>query len=409
MRILLFPSAYLPALGGVEELTRHLALELTRSGDEVEVWTGRMPASDLASVEQMDGITVRRFLVELPALDAGALLRFPPLAFRTLRAMRSVIAQWRPELIHVQCFGPNGAYALALAELTRLPLVVTLQGETLMDNDDVYDHSVVLRTALRAGIARASAVTGCSKFTLDDVERRFGLAPARGKVVFNGVGGSDSDSGGAGDSAAEPRPEGGATSLLGISPSRRYVLAVGRVVEKKGFDLLVEAFSRVAASHADTDLVIGGEGPALASLRELARSRGLEDRVAFPGRLARDDVGRAMSGAALFVMPSRLEPFGIVALEGWRAGTPVVATSRGGAGEFVREGEDGLLVDPFDTEAFAKALDALLSDADLARRLGAAGRARVPEFSWPVIAGQYRSIYEEVLSSSATRGRSSGT
>jgi len=404
VRVLLFPSAYLPALGGVEELTRHLALELTRSGDEVEVWTGRMPSSELLAVEQLDGLTVRRFLVELPALDAGALLRFPPIAYRTLAEMRRVVSRWRPDLVHVQCFGPNGAYALALAEMTRTPLVVTLQGETLMDNDDIYDHSVVLRTALRAALARAAAVTGCSQFTLDDAVRRFGLAPGRGQVIFNGVGELSSavvD----GDRSADSF----AASVLGISPGRRYVFAVGRVVEKKGFDLLLDAFVRVAAAHPDTDVVVGGEGPALPALRSRALSLGLSDRVAFPGRLARDDVGRAMAGAAVFVMPSRLEPFGIVALEGWRAGVPVVATARGGASEFVRDGEDGLLVDPFDPVAFAKALDTLLGNGDLARRMGAAGRLRVAEFSWPSIASRYRRVYEEVARSSGGRGASSGT
>ena len=69
-----------------------------------------------------------------------------------------------------------------------------------------------------------------------------------------------------------------------------------------------------------------------------------------------------MAGARVFVMPSRLEPFGIVVLEGWRAGTAVVATNRGGPPEFVRDGEDGLLVDPFDTAAVAEVLGRLLSD-----------------------------------------------
>jgi len=95
-----------------------------------------------------------------------------------------------------------------------------------------------------------------------------------------------------------------------------------------------------------------------------------------------------MAGAAVLVMPSRLEPFGIVALEGWRAGTAVVATRRGGAPEFVRDGEDGLLVDPFDTAAVARVLGRLLSDETLRRsirrRPGTGGGVRLARRRRPV-------------------------
>ena len=385
-RVALVPSAYLPALGGVEELTRHLALELVRSGDVVEVWTGRSPASPLPASEVMDAITVRRFLFELPALDAGSLVRFPQYGIRTLSEMRRAVAEFRPDVLHVQCFGPNGVYALGLSLLTRTPLVVTLQGETVMDNDDIFDRSVVLRTGLRVAIRRARAVTGCSQFTLDDAERHFGLGRGRGRVVFNGV----DMTAGSSHETAEPR------SMLAVGNGRRYVFAVGRVVAKKGFDLLVQAFAQLAPELEDVDLVIGGAGPEQDALRTLVASLDLGDRVKFPGRLAREDVAVAMSGAAVFVMPSRVEPFGIVALEAWRAGAPLVASSRGGAPEYVHDGVDGLLADPFDTHELATALRRLLADRELAVRIGAAGRERAGRFSWPAITEQYRAIYDTV-------------
>jgi glycosyltransferase involved in cell wall biosynthesis len=95
-------------------------------------------------------------------------------------------------------------------------------------------------------------------------------------------------------------------------------------------------------------------------------------------------------------MPSRLEPFGIVVLEAWRAGAPVIATSRGGPPEFVRDGIDGFLADPFDSEALAARIDELLSDGGLRSSMAAAGSARVAEFAWPVLADRYRAIYQQV-------------
>ena len=85
-------------------------------------------------------------------------------------------------------------------------------------------------------------------------------------------------------------------------------------------------------------------------------------------------------------MPSRLEPFGIVILEAWHAGVPVVATSRGGPPELVHDGDDGVLVDPFDTQAFARVLEGLLLDPGNRDRVGQAGRLHVQAFDWAVIA-----------------------
>jgi glycosyltransferase involved in cell wall biosynthesis len=115
-----------------------------------------------------------------------------------------------------------------------------------------------------------------------------------------------------------------------------------------------------------------------------------------------------MAGAELFVMPSRLEPFGIVILEGWRAGVAVMATNRGGPPEFVHDGVDGVLVDPFDTPSFAAALEQLLTDDVHRRSVAAAGAARVTTFAWPAIAERYRAVYTSVLPVEATTGGSDG-
>jgi glycosyltransferase involved in cell wall biosynthesis len=210
-------------------------------------------------------------------------------------------------------------------------------------------------------------------------------------VIFNGV-----------DLAASPPISGPDLTTL---TNERFVLALGRVVENKGFDLLVNAFASIAGQHSTVDLVVGGDGAALSSLRKLAASLGVSDRVQFPGRLSRLQVAAVMAQAEVVVMPSRVEPFGMVALEAWRAGRPIVATSKGGPAEFLRDGQDGVLVDPFDVKALAGAIDGLLSDAPRCRALGAAGRRRVDEFAWPLVAARYRSLYAEVLGRRNGRAR----
>ncbi|MBV8461766.1 MAG: glycosyltransferase family 4 protein, partial [Acidimicrobiales bacterium] len=172
-----------------------------------------------------------------------------------------------------------------------------------------------------------------------------------------------------------------------------YAFALGRLVPKKGFDLLIEAYASLDEADRTVDLAIAGSGPSGPDLERRVAELGLDGRVHLLGRLSRDDVARVMAGARFFVMPSRLEPFGIVVLEAWRSGAPVVASSRGGAPEFVRDGTDGLLVDPTDVEALATALSRLSQDGRLRGRLSRAGRERVAGFSWSALTPRYREVH----------------
>jgi glycogen(starch) synthase len=371
----MLPSAYYPSVGGVEVLTAQLSRALVKAGHQVEVWTARSDDRAAPETEHVDGITVRRFLFTAPRMSARALMRAVPQAWATYLGLLRAHRAFGPDVLHVQCFGVNGAYATALSRRTGTPLVVSLHGETVMDDHDIYEQSVFLRTALRSGLRRAVRVTGCSQFTLDDAAR-FGLDMTKADVIFNGV---DQD---------EVPPEPVAV------PFPRYVAALGRVVDKKGFDLLIDAFAEVAMMLPDLGLVIAGEGDALPGLRIRAKQAGIEDRVHFPGRLNRAQVAGLLSGAESFVMPSRLEPFGIVALEAWRAGLPIVVTTRGGAREFVEHERSGLVIDPTDPGALAGALLLLAGSADVRRSLAVEGQERLPEFSWDRVRAQYETVYQ---------------
>lgn len=386
MRTALLPSAFWPAVGGVEELTRRLADALSEAGDNVEIWAPLDPREPAPRREIWCGLAVRRFPMPLPSRTVASVARMAPVIARGLRELRRAVADFEPDVLHVQCFGPNGAYATALSRLTGVPLVITLQGETAMDDHDIFERSALLRTALRWGFRQARAVTACSAFALSDA-RRFGLSEGAGKVVFNGVCLDETNEPG---NAQE-------NDALGV-PFTRYVLALGRVVEKKGFDLLLRGFARLNAP-ADVGLVIGGDGEALTPLRVLARELGISERVYFPGRLGRSAVAELMRGAEMFVMPSRVEPFGIVVLEAWREGTAVVATTRGGPAEFVHNGVDGLLVDPFDADALSSAMGSLLDDRALRTKLAENGRDRAQLFSWRLVAQDYRDTYVTVTRS----------
>lgn len=378
MRVALVASSYEPHVGGVEQHVRSIAREFVGRGIDVEVWT--VDRGERLGDQLVDGIRVRYLPTPLPARDARALAGFVKRFPRAWRRWRQASEQFRPDLLHVHCFGPNGLYALTLHRRLGIPLAVTSHGETLGDDTGVFTRSALLRRGLREAIERSVFVTAPSRFVLDGL-RAYGLT--EGAVVSNGV---DPDVG----------PPGALTE------TETYILGVGRLGRMKGFDLLIDAFARSGLAN-DHRLVIGGDGPERDSLERHATACGLQNRVRFVGQLAPAEVASAMAGARLVAVPSRTEAFGIVALETWRAGTALVMTSHGGAAEFVRDNRDGLLVDPTDVAAFAEALRAVATDDALRDRLAAAGRCRVTEFSWGAVADGYLEHYAGVHTQGALR------
>jgi phosphatidylinositol alpha-1,6-mannosyltransferase len=160
------------------------------------------------------------------------------------------------------------------------------------------------------------------------------------------------------------------------------LLTIGRLVERKGVDLVIEALPPLLADHPDLAYLVVGSGPREAALRRRARELGLGDRVVFAGAVPDAELPRIYNLARVFVMPSRfirrkatIEGFGLVYLEAGASGLPVIAGTAGGATDVVRDGENGLLVDPESPAAIGAAIRRLLEHPEEARRMGERGRA----------------------------------
>jgi glycogen synthase len=378
-RVALVSSSFAPHLGGVETHVDRVARALRGTGWTTEVWT--VDRGTGVGVTDQDGVRVRYLPTPLPARSGTAMMRFVRQSGRARRAWAEAYRAFRPDILNIQCYGPNGLYGAALARKAGVPLVVTSHGETLADDRGAFQRSRQLRNGLRRAIAEAVSVTAPSEYVLDDLRRQYGLGPSDGRIVRNGV---------------DPIPAVGSPK----PPSEQYLLGVGRLGRMKGFDLLIEAFADADLGPAIT-LVIGGDGPERDSLAALAAARGVAHRVTLLGPLDSAEVARRMAGALAVVVPSRAESFGIVALEAWRAGAALVMTNRGGAVEFMRDGRDALLVDPLDGEALVGALRRVTGDGALRERLAAAGLARVHEFSWPAVARAYAELFDGLLEAKA--------
>ncbi len=152
--------------------------------------------------------------------------------------------------------------------------------------------------------------------------------------------------------------------------TRRRVVFAGRVVLPKGIAVLIRA-----AQLVDGEFVICGDGWRLQEMRRLAQRLGVQERVCFKGWLAGEALARELAEASVVVLPSLWpEPFGLVGIEAFAAGRPVIASATGGVGDWLEDGVNGLSVKPGDVDALARALGELLADPARQQAMGAAGR-----------------------------------
>ncbi len=206
-----------------------------------------------------------------------------------------------------------------------------------------------------------------------------------------------------------PTPPEEAKRVLGLPPTRRVILFVGRIEPLKGIDTLLRAMALIAPEipHWQEDLsviIIGGAQGAgveqvnaeLARLERLRAELGIVDLVTFLGAKDQDTLVYYYSAAEMVVMPSHYESFGMVALEAMACGTPVVASKVGGLAFSVQDGQTGFLVPDGDAEALAAKIRLLLTDHGLRQQLGWQAAHWARRYGWPTIANQIVDLYDQL-------------
>jgi colanic acid/amylovoran biosynthesis glycosyltransferase len=180
--------------------------------------------------------------------------------------------------------------------------------------------------------------------------------------------------------------------------ARPRILCVARLVAGKGQEQLLEALATLSRRGINAELELVGDGPNRASLEEMSAKLQLRDRVMFTGSVAQDVIAHHYQAATVFCLPSFGEGVPTVLMEAMACGRPVVATAVGGVSELVRDGETGMLVSPARPDQLTEALQALLEDAALRRRLGEAGRREVvSRYDIDRNADQVAQLFKELL------------
>src|SRR5215211_5481105 len=361
-------------LGGMQNHTAELTRALDRHGVVQTVVTTRPPTApyfqrlgEHACVIRL-GLPIRRFR-QLYAPQA---------------AIVAPILAARADVIHVHlgedlAVLPVGA---AAARLHRLPLVLTVH-TSLRHTLAVSDlRSAILKTLggpiERWGEHSADAVLAITPrlFRLlvsDGVEeaRVHFIPPGVNPSLFEGP-------------FEDP--------FSGVGRPR--VLFVGRLAPQKGVRALVAAAGLLEDESAQVLLV--GDGPERRVLEREVERLGVGGRLHFVGFLAHDRLPAVMSHADLLVLPSLYEELGTVLLEAMYAGLPIVASKTGGIPDVIEDGVNGMLVPPSEPEALARAIDRLLADRDLGRRLSEEAQGRAKDYDWEVLAERVLRIYQGV-------------
>jgi glycosyltransferase involved in cell wall biosynthesis len=323
----------------------------------------------------------RVYLAALFALPAGLL------------ALLRVTRQTRFDLVHAHWVLPNGPLGALAAARRKVPLVISLHGS------DVYlpERHKWLRGAAAWTLRRAAAITACS----GDLARRaiaLGAPAERVSVIPYGA------------DRETFRPAGPAERALvraewGLVAGEALVLAVGRLVRKKGLDVLIRALPQVVAEAGPVHLLIAGQGDLRGELEALGRELGMQAHVTLVGAVERDRLPALYRSCDVLAVPSMHDERGNVdglpnvVLEGMASGVAIVASDVAGIPQVIIPEETGLLVPEKDPAALAQALVRLLHQPELRTRLGQAARRRVEEeLNWPAVAGKFEGVYQQARS-----------
>lgn len=370
MRVLLWSSTYPPALGGVETVVHGLARSLTSRGARVFVVTQGERAEETVEAEPEATVCRLPFHQVLSS-------RVPDRVADLTRRVATLRRDFRPDVVHVHAVHPSEFFLLRTNAAAPCPIVFTMHGWTEMEAGVGSIRERLLRHSDR--------VTGVSEHVVERMVREVPECRERASVVYNGC--------------HDPGP---GSSPLPVAPPR--ILCAGRLVESKGFDLMLGALPRILERLPDTRLTIAGEGPERERLVAQSAKLDLDANVQFTGRLSQEELFARLSDSTVLVMPSRRGSEGLpmMALEAALLERPVVASRDGGLPEAVLDGHTGLLVESDDQRGLEASVLRILENPRLARALGRQGRQRtLAKFSWESQIDNYQRLYETLSGSLA--------
>lgn len=374
----LMTSASDAGVGGVQVVFRDLVHWLEQNGRQVHLLY-QAPLPGVCMEETINPWGRRAFYCPMPAivrksplLSVPLFLAYLPMTFFHLARL---LHRKKIDVVNCHYLTPYFIHLVIAARLLRVPVVVSVHGADI----DSYPHSGLLQKFLFRLVMRgANRIVACSRDLARQTIEVFPDVRRKVTYVYNGV--DLSHYAQVPETRALPRP---------------FLLCVCRHVRKKGVDTLLHAFALVLPDVPELSLVLVGSGPLLEEHKALARKLRIDHQVAFMGEITHAEVSPFFDACALFVLPSRAEPFGIVLLEAACYVKAIVGTRVGGVPEIITNGVNGVLVESDDPAGMAAQILTLLRNPELAGQLGRqAYQTLMTRFLWKQRILDYIAIYE---------------
>jgi len=386
-RILIFSTAYYPFVGGAEVAVKEITDRLGSPVGEFEfdLITARLK-KDLPGVEKMGKVNVYRVGVGRPLFDKLLLPFRGALLARRLNKTRNYFCLWGIMVT----FGSGAGYLFnILQSLTgkkKVPIVLTLQ-EGDSENHLQYKWAGLIALSWKLSLWLTDYLTGISNFLLNRAKKN-GYS-GRYSLVPNGVDLSVFSQ----EISREVKDD--LKNRLGKKQGDTFLVTSGRLAHKNAVD---DVISTLVYLPKNIYFIIIGKGEEGPKLQKQARDLGVADRVKFLGFISYQDMPKYFSVCDIFVRPSRSEGFGNSFIEAMAGSLPVIATPVGGISDFVDDKETGIFCSPDSPQSIVKAVNMLLENEVLRKKIVENAYGRVNErYGWDHITVQMKSVFDKFV------------
>jgi glycosyltransferase involved in cell wall biosynthesis len=374
MKIAQVAPYFYPHIGGVETHVYYLSKGFVKRGHEVTVYTSQVEGSK--ENEIYHGINVKRVK---PLLTAFTTPVTPKLKKR--------IMQDKHDVIHAHYPPPLASYFGAKAsKKMNTPYILTYHCDLVLPKFYGSLLTALYRSTLgRRTLKNTNRVIVTTKTYAATSRDLWKIEP---QVIPNAIDPFEFN----------PKSSGENIRKRHDLNDSKMIMYVGRLKYHKGLEYLIES---ALYTEPDVKYVLVGGGEFKPRLERLINEKKLNDRIIFAGEVSNSDLPEYYAACDIFVLPSvsRLEAFGIVGLEAMASEKPVIISDIPGVREVIEEGVCGLLTEPMNPEDLGKKITRLLSDPELMKKMGKAGRRKVlEEFTWENVVLQTEKLYEKILS-----------
>jgi glycosyltransferase involved in cell wall biosynthesis len=367
LKVLMICPEFIPKMGGAEIQAFSLSKALTKKGLDVRVLT-RLSEKSWKKQEALEGIPVQRVDYPRIRLIGGGLLN-TFLAWNILTRYKDF------DLFHFHIGGSHMVLPLLILKLLNKPSILKISGWWELERSLLNPNGQIPRL-MRMLLFRSDAIISLS----DEIKTQlltFGFPADRIISLPNGV---DTQ-------RFYPAVD---------KTASRKIIFVGRLVTEKGVPVLLRAAGKLTAEFPDISVDLVGAGPIEEELKQMIGNLGLYGKVRFLGRL--DNVANVLKTADIYVQPSLNEGLPNSLLEAMASGLPVVVTNVGGMPDVVTDGVEGFVVEPSNIDALAVALERLLHDSELRKKMGARCREKIQQdYSLDSVTDNYIALYKRLM------------